>query len=72
MSDPVRPRFGQLSRRNGDTVALVFHETDTPGQFQGLCAGDETEVVIYPGGQLSVDVIGPGQSITLSSCVELE
>lgn len=59
----ARPRFGKLTRADGTDVPLVFHPGDEPGEFVALAAADETPVVVGPGDQMMVDVIGPGQSV---------
>lgn len=64
--DPVRPRFGALHRRNGDTILLVFHPTADPHLFRGFHAATEEIVTAYPGDQLAVDVLGPGQGVELA------
>jgi hypothetical protein len=45
-------------------MPLVFHHTAEPDVFVGLTAGDEAQVEVGPGDQLTVDVIGPGQAVT--------
>lgn len=66
ITEPVRPRFGQLDRADGTTVPLVFQQTDDPTVFVGVHAGTEKPVPFNRGGVLTVDALGPGQAITLT------
>jgi Ser/Thr protein kinase RdoA (MazF antagonist) len=59
----VRPRFGQVIHADGTSTSVVFHPGDEPGSFVGLDAATEQPVVLNAGDQLSVDVIGAGQSV---------
>lgn len=66
ITEPVRPRFGQLVRADGTTVPLVFQQTDDPTVFVGVHAGTEEPVPFGPGDSLKVDVIGAGQAVRLA------
>ena len=65
--DPIRPRYGTLTRRNGDQIPLVFHPAaDDPNMFEGRAADTEQPVRFFsPGDSFTVDALGPGQSATL-------
>lgn len=63
MADDIRPRFGQIIRKDGLTQPLVFHPTDTPNEFVALSAFDESELTIGEGDTMKVDALGPGQSV---------
>lgn len=67
MSGDVRPRFGQIMRRDGTSEPLVFVPTDKPTVFRALLAGDETPVRLGRGDEVRVDVLGPGQSVTFEA-----
>jgi hypothetical protein len=65
--DPVRPRYGTLTRRNGDQVLLVFHPSaDDPTAFLGFRADTERPVRFSPGDSFTIDALGAGQSVTLA------
>lgn len=64
-AEEVRPRFGELRRRDGTSVPLVFHPTDDPLVFVGVLAGSEEPARIQPGDAVTVDVLGAGQSVHL-------
>lgn len=63
----VRPRFGQLRRRDGTSVPLVFYPTDDPLVFVGRFADSEEPVRLGPGDGATVDVIGPGQAVVFET-----
>lgn len=65
--DPVRPRYGHVVHGDGTTEPVVFRTTDDPTTFQPVMAAGEAPLVLGPGDQLSIDVIGPGQGIILDS-----
>ena len=70
--EQVRPRFGQLTGPNGEQLPVVFHpDPDNPNHFVGKLAGNESQATLGEGWSLSVDVIGPGQSIEIRGEYEL-
>ena len=67
-ADETRPRFGQILRADGSTAPVVFRQLpDEPTRFEALNAADESPVAVGKGDRLSVDVIGPGQSVVFGS-----
>ncbi len=64
----VRPRFGKVTRPDGAEVLVQFVPVDgRPGRFLPVDAGDgATPVRIYQADLLTIDVLGPGQSIVLA------
>lgn len=63
---PIRPRFGQLTRSNGEQIPLVFHPTDDPTVFVGVRADTEEPVEAGKGDSFTVDVLGPGQQVQIA------
>jgi Ca2+/Na+ antiporter len=60
----VRPRFGTITDQDGKVYPLVFHPHPTdPMMFVGKFADDERPARLGPDAAMSVDVIGPGQSV---------
>lgn len=58
----TRPRVGSLRRLDGTVIALRFVLTDDPSRFLAVTVdGDPVEP--RHGDQMTVDVIGPGQSV---------
>ena len=62
----VRPRFGEIRRADGTSEPLVFHPTAVPDVFLGRLAGSEEPVRVQAGDGLTVDVLGPGQSVVFT------
>ena len=60
--EETRPRFGMLTRADGSTEFIVFHQV-TKDQFVPKLASTEQIVLLGPGDRIKVDVIGPGQCV---------
>jgi hypothetical protein len=64
----IRPRFGTITDGDGKVYPLVFHPHPTdPMMFVGKFADDERPARVGPDAAMSVDVIGPGQSVTFEA-----
>ena len=63
LPEPVRPRYGRITRADGSSEPLVFVPTEDPLVFLGLLASDQSPVNFRPGDDLEIDVIGPKQSV---------
>ena len=62
--DPVRPRFGWLTR-DGEQRLIVFHPSDEPNTFIPRYADTEEHVIIRPTDHFTIDVLAPGQSVAV-------
>lgn len=57
-----RPRAGHITRADGTHVPLRFVPTGNPWEYLAVTVDGE-RVVPQPGDEVTVDVIGPGQSV---------
>lgn len=58
----VRPSAGVLTRVGGQEIPLRFVSTEDPLTFLAVTVDGE-RVGIEPGDRMTVDVLGPGQSV---------
>lgn len=65
--DPVRPRFGMVHRTDGVSEPVIYEVTENPLVFNAVLVSDGTEVVLTMGDRLTVDVLAPGQSVTMGA-----
>lgn len=64
----IRPRYGQVQRRDGTVIPIVFHpHPERPDLFVGVHAGDGSAVPFGVGDTMTVDVLGAGQSAALAT-----
>lgn len=61
---PTRPHLAQITRADGTVEPLAVATTDNPLDFE-LTTLDGGPVTMGEGDQVWVDLIGPGQSVSL-------
>lgn len=64
--DDVRPRRGALRRVDGAEEPVCFVPTDDPLVFLAVTP-DGDRLAIHSGDKLTVDVLGPGQSVVVGA-----
>jgi len=62
--DELRPRAGLLERASGDVVELRFVPSENAGEFLAVTV-DGDRVALEPGDLVSIDMLGPGQSVVV-------
>lgn len=60
----ARPRLAQINRADGTVEPLAVAPTDDPMEFE-LTTLEGGPVTIRPGDHVWVDLIGPGQAVSL-------
>lgn len=68
--EEVRPQHGNLHRADGSAEQLVWQQTaDDPAAFEPRTADGRALPLVYPGGRVIADVLGPGQSLRFGMTV---
>lgn len=71
VNPPVRPIAGYIHRENGEDISVNFHRSeDDPNVFTIHAADSNDQVELNDGDSLSVDILGPGQSISVTYATE--
>lgn len=66
--DEVRPRAGWIERADGTRTPVRFVRTENPKAFLAVTVDGE-RAIVNDGDQVSVDVVGPGQTVVIKACV---